>query len=92
MTDPSAVLTSDAVERDLRVLVAELAELDLDDVGVDVPFHALGIDSLLAMEIAVHVEERFRIVFEEKDVKGIETIGQMIVAVMSRSDSVVRAR
>jgi acyl carrier protein len=92
MTDVGPGLTSEVLERDLRALVAELAELDIDAVKVDVPFRTLGIDSLLAMEIAVHVEERYRFLFEEQDIRQIQTIQQMVAAVLSRNGRGVGAR
>ena len=52
-------MTTTDLETDLRDLVAELAELPLDEVETDTSFEDAGIDSLLAMEIAVHVERRF---------------------------------
>lgn len=74
MTDP-------ALEEEVRVLVAELAELDVDDIAVDTPFEEADIDSLLAMEIAVHVEARFGVRFEDAEVKTVRTVRDLAALV-----------
>jgi acyl carrier protein len=91
VTDATPTLTADEVEQDLRALIADLAELDPTDLGVDIPFPDVGIDSLMAMEIAVHVEARYGVHFEEGDVKSIQTIGQMTETVLFRSPPEDRA-
>ncbi len=49
----------------LRELVAEIAELDPADVDLDTPFEQVDVDSLMAMEIAVHAEGRFGVRYDE---------------------------
>jgi acyl carrier protein len=70
-----------ALEEGVRAVVAELAELDEDAIGFDTPFAEADIDSLLAMEIAVHVEARFGVRFAEADVKAVRTISDLAVLV-----------
>ena len=71
-------------ENELRDLVADLAELEPDEVRLDTPFPDAGIDSLLVMEIAVHVEARFGVRFEDADVRGAQTIAQLAALVGER--------
>ncbi|MBK9740482.1 MAG: acyl carrier protein [Actinobacteria bacterium] len=59
---------------DLRDLVAELTELDADQLDVDTPFADVGIDSLMAMEIAVHVEHRYGVRFNEGDLATVTSV------------------
>lgn len=74
-------------EEELCRLVAELAELDPGDLDLDTPFPEVEIDSLLAMEIAVHVEVRYGVRFEDSDIKEIQTIRQLAAMVSARIDA-----
>lgn len=58
----------------LRDLVAEIAELDVDDVDLDTPFAQVDIDSLMAMEIAVHAEGRFGVRYTEAELRRVTTV------------------
>ncbi len=71
-------------ETELRDLVAELAELDADEIDLDTPFPDAGIDSLLAMEIAVHVEARFGVRFDDADVRAAQTLAALASLVGER--------
>ena len=75
MTGPVSEPVQDpVVESELTELVAELAELSVDELDVETPFAEAGIDSLLAMEIAVHIESRFDVRFGDEEVRGAQTI------------------
>jgi acyl carrier protein len=69
MTDPVQAL--------VRRVVADLAELEESDLGPETAFRDVGIDSLLAMEIAVHVENAAGVQFGEDDLKDVSTIGEL---------------
>ena len=77
-------MTTTDLETDLRDLVAELAELPLDEVEADTSFEDAGIDSLLAMEIAVHVERRFGVRFEDTELKTVQSVRQLADAVRQK--------
>lgn len=70
-------MTQTELETDLRNLVAELAELPPEEVEPGTPFADAGIDSLLAMEIAVHVERRCGVRFEDTELKTIQSVRQL---------------
>ncbi len=70
-------MTETELDADLRELVADLAELSPDEVGLDTPFVDAGIDSLLAMEIAVHVERRCGVRFDDTDLKTVHSVRQL---------------
>ncbi|HRU06348.1 MAG TPA: phosphopantetheine-binding protein [Candidatus Brocadiia bacterium] len=38
----------------------------------------LGVDSLDVMEVVFEIEDRLNISIEEKDIKGVETVGQVL--------------
>ncbi|WP_148571607.1 acyl carrier protein [Nocardioides caldifontis] len=69
--------TLEPLTSEVRVLVAEIAELHPDQIEPDTPFAEADIDSLLAMEIAVHVESRFDVRFEDAEVKQVQTVRQL---------------
>jgi acyl carrier protein len=73
------------LEQQIRELVATVAELDPDELGPDTPFGDVDIDSLLAMEIAVHVEKRFSVRFEDGDVQRIVSIRDLADLVSERA-------
>ena len=77
-------MTTTDLETDLRDLVAELAELPVDEVETDTSFEDAGIDSLLAMEIAVHVERRFGVRFEDTELKTVQSVRQLADAVRQK--------
>ena len=77
-------MTTTDLETDLRDLVAELAELPVDEVETDTSFEDAGIDSLLAMEIAVHVERRFGVRFEDTELKTVQSVRQLADAVREK--------
>jgi acyl carrier protein len=77
-------MTTTHLETDLRDLVAELAELPVAEVETDTPFEEAGIDSLLAMEIAVHVERRFGVRFEDTELKTVQSVRQLADAVREK--------
>jgi acyl carrier protein len=77
-------MTTTDLETDLRDLVAELAELPLDEVETDTSFEDAGIDSLLAMEIAVHVERRFGVRFEDTELKTVQSVRQLADSVRQK--------
>ena len=77
-------MTMTDLETDLRDLVAELAELPVDEVETDTSFEDAGIDSLLAMEIAVHVERRFGVRFEDTELKTVQSVRQLADAVREK--------
>lgn len=73
------------VEEQLRDLVAEVAELDAEELDLRTPFPEADIDSLLAMEIAVHVEKTFGVRFEDTDMKRVQSIADLAQLVVERS-------
>lgn len=77
-------MSTTELELDLWHLVAELAELDPDQAALDTPFAEAGIDSLLAMEVAAHVEHRFGIRLENDDLNGVSTVREFAALVDRR--------
>jgi acyl carrier protein len=71
-------VTQDVVEDELRAIVAEVAEIEPDTVDLPGTLADAGVDSLMAMEIAVDVERRYGLSFTVEELKGITTFGSLV--------------
>lgn len=68
----------DLVEREIAAIVAEVAEIDPDDVVPEGTLADIGVDSLMAVEIAVDVERRFGVQFHEIELKRVESFRSLV--------------
>ena len=71
-------------ENDLAAIVAEVAEIDAGEIEPHVPLAQAGIDSLMAVEIAVDVERRYGIRFDETELQGIGTFADLVALTRSK--------
>ena len=69
--------TTAQVDPELVHLIAELCDLDAAQVGPDVKLVALGLDSVLMVELAVAIEDIFGVHIGEEDVVGLETVADL---------------
>ena len=67
----------DPVERQIAALVAEVGELEPDDVVPGATLADLEVDSLDLVEIAVEVERAFGVRFQDRDLKGVTTVERL---------------
>jgi acyl carrier protein len=74
------------IEDELRAIVAEVAEIDPGSVDLSGTLADAGVDSLMAMEIAVDVERRYGLSFTVEELKGITTFGSLVALTQSRLD------
>ena len=61
----------DVIEREIAEIVAEVAEIDVAEVVAAGTLADAGIDSLMAVEIAVDVERRYGLSFTEDDLQQV---------------------
>jgi acyl carrier protein len=76
-------VTEDVIE-ELRAIVAEVAEIDQASVDLNGTLADAGVDSLMAMEIAVDVERRYGLSFTVEELKRITTFGSLVALTRSR--------
>jgi acyl carrier protein len=77
--------TDEAVEKVIFEGLQEVgAEPDL--IKREATFEELDIDSLDVVELAQIVEDEFGVRLEGDDLKGLETVGQVIDLVVSRAE------
>jgi len=63
----SRLITAEAVEKDLRALVAEILETEPDQIDPNAHFvKDLGMDSMMALEILAGIEKKYRITIPEE--------------------------
>jgi acyl carrier protein len=77
-------LSEVAVEDELRAIVAEVAEIDPGTVDAGGTLADAGVDSLMAMEIAVDVERRYGLSFTVEELKEITTFGSLVALTRTR--------
>ena len=73
-----------AIPDDLRAIVAEVAEIDPGSIDLGGTLADAGVDSLMAMEIAVDVERRYGLSFTVEELKGITTFGSLVALTQAR--------
>lgn len=69
--------TPPTLKEDLRALIAEIIEKDVDVVGDDVLLRDLGVDSMQAIEIISDIERRYQIKIAESEFKNMSTLANV---------------
>jgi acyl carrier protein len=67
----------DVIDDVIAEIVRDVAEVDAGELGHDVPFDEADVDSLELIEIAVEVERRFAVRFEDGELRAVRTIGDL---------------
>jgi len=67
----------DLIEREIAAIVAEVAELDPSVLVPGARLPDVDVDSLNMVEIAVDIERRFDIRFDEEELAGVETVERL---------------
>jgi acyl carrier protein len=78
----------DLIEREIAAIVAEVAELDPSVLVPGAQLSEVEVDSLNMVEIAVDIERRFGIRFEEEELIGIETVERLAELARDRGATV----
>jgi len=69
----------------LRAVIADVLELPVEDVTDDVRFvEDLEVDSLMSLEIAMHLERQFAIKVPEEELKNIGSFENVCTLVKSK--------
>jgi acyl carrier protein len=72
------------IEDEPRAIVDEVAEIDPEDVDAGGTLADAGVDSLMAMEIAVDVERSYGLSFTVEELKRITTFGSLVALTQAR--------
>ena len=68
----------DPIADDIASIVADVAEVDREDIAASATLADVGVDSLMGIEIAVHVEQQFNVHFNEDDLGEIQTFNDLV--------------
>jgi acyl carrier protein len=72
------------IDEQLRAIVAEVAEIDPDSIPLEGTLADAGVDSLMAMEIAVDVERLYGLSFTVDELKRITTFASLVALTRAR--------
>jgi acyl carrier protein len=66
------------LEQEIAAMVAEIAEIGIDDVDPDATLSDIGVDSLMSVEIAVCVEQRYGVHFDDDDLNATRSFADIV--------------
>jgi len=65
----------DKVKAEVKAIVSQVAEIDADKIKEDALFaEDLGVDSMMALEIAASIEKKFKVVIPEDQIPNIRSL------------------
>ena len=74
-----ADVTIEALEKELRSLIAEIVEIEEDKITPEANFvEDLGMDSMMALEILASIEKKYKLKIPEENLTKITNLKQVI--------------
>ncbi len=68
----------DKVKEEAKALVAEIAELSVEEITDDASFaDDLGVDSMVALEIIASLEKKYKLIIPEEKIPTIRSFGDV---------------
>lgn len=78
-----AAFTEDVVRSEIKKLVAEVTEREVEEIGDDASFRReLGIDSLTALEIMFAVDKKFKLQIPDEEYEQLKNLNDTVSLVM----------
>ena len=75
-------VTAEEIRNEVKRLIAEVTERTPDEVSDTASFtEELGVDSLMAMEVMVAVDKKYRINIPEEEFQQIKNVNDTVVVV-----------
>lgn len=63
------------IKKEVKTLISEISEIPEDDIKEDAQFFEdLGIDSMMALEIAAQIEKKYKVVISEEEIPQIRSL------------------
>ena len=88
----TAVVTEDHVREELKRLIAEVTECEPEEVSDTAELEEeLGIDSLMALEVMVAVDKKYKIDIPEEEFAVLKNVNEAVAAVMRYMNGSVAA-
>ena len=82
------MLIDEKLKQEIIEIVAEIAEVDVDQITADAELEKLGIDSLDGLRIIADVEKKYGIVINESEIGPIRTLPDILTLVERYSSEV----
>ncbi len=82
------MLIDEKLKQEIIEIVAEIAEVDVDQITGDAELEKLGIDSLDGLRIIADVEKKYGIVINESEIGPIRTLPDILTLVERYSSEV----
>ena len=75
--------TEEVVRGEIKKLVAEVTEREVEEIGDDASFRReLGIDSLTALEIMFAVDKKFKLQIPDEEYEQLKNLNDTVALVM----------
>ncbi len=72
-------IKNDVLEKELRVLIAEIVEIDEDKITAEASFvEDLGMDSMMALEILAAMEKKYKLQIPEENLTKMTNLNQTV--------------
>ncbi len=79
-------ISTETLIRDIRSMVAEIAERDEEEIKGDLSFvEDLGFDSMMALEILAKLEKQYKIKIPEEELTKLDNLNQTVALVQKYS-------
>ena len=83
--EPGGQSMTESIHEEVRAIVADVAEMSVEEVSPDATLRELGIDSLGGLRIVAEVEKRYGIVVPEASIAKIRTMKDVLALVDAHS-------
>ena len=74
-------MSNEKLKREVTEIVADIADLDPDEISPDATFEELEIDSLAGLRLVAEVERRYGIVIPESDIPKIRSMPDVLATI-----------
>lgn len=65
----------ESIKKEVKAIVAEIAEMGVGEISDEALFaEDLGIDSMMALEIAATIEKKYKVVIPEEQIPSIKSL------------------
>ncbi|GAA4726670.1 acyl carrier protein [Brevibacillus fulvus] len=76
----------EGIKQSLLELIGDLIEQPLGEEAVDEPFAALGVDSLMSLQVAVHLEREFGVHFSEEEIAAVSKLSDLLALIDAKNE------
>jgi acyl carrier protein len=67
------------IKKEIKTLISEISEIPEDSIKEDAQFFEdLGVDSMMALEIAAQIEKKYKVVISEEEIPKIRSLANII--------------